>query len=106
MLVGFTVRECEMPIRENGWSVMATHRNTGGSEHFTCPKCLVTVPAEWVYKNQSLKEALELMKGWGANVHSIHNRKPLPPVTDEPPAGETQPEGAPEEEMAKQQEVA
>lgn len=100
MLVGFTVRECEMPIRENGWAVMATQRNTNGSELFTCLKCQVTVPAEWVYKNQSQKDATELMKGWGANVYSIHNRMPLPEV---PPADETEPEEAPEE---IQQEVA
>ncbi len=73
----FTVR-CEAPIRETGWAVMATHRNTNGSEYFSCPKCEVTVPAMWVYKEMSQKEAQGLMKGWGANVYSIHNRKPLP----------------------------
>lgn len=95
-IVGFTVRECSMPIRETGWSVMATQKNTGGSEHFTCSKCEVTVPAEWVYKNQSQKEATELMKSWGANVYSIHNRKPLPEVP---------PESAPAAEVAIQEEI-
>jgi hypothetical protein len=80
---------------------MATQRNTGGSEHFSCVKCQVTVPAEWVYKNQSQKEASELMRGWGANVYSIHNRKPLPEVPPEPePAEEVTASETIEQEVA------
>lgn len=74
-----SVRECNIQIRETGWAVMATHRNTGGSESFDCPKCLVTVPPSWVYKEMSQKEAQGLMQKWSGNVFSIHNKMPLPP---------------------------
>lgn len=74
-----SVRECSIPIKETGWAVMATHRNTGGSESFDCLKCQVTVPPAWVYMEMSQKEAQSLMSKWSGNVFSIHNRMPLPP---------------------------
>lgn len=77
-LVGFTIRSCSIPIRPNGWALMATHKTTDGSELFSCATCMVTVPSEWVYRNQSQKEAASLMSGWGAQPFSIHNHKPLP----------------------------
>lgn len=77
-ITGFTVRSCDMPIKETGWAVMATIRNTDGTELFDCPKCLVSVPPMYVYKEMSLKEAVALMEKWSGNVFSIHNHKPLP----------------------------
>lgn len=78
-ITGFSVRQCDIPIKESGWAVMATIRNTDGTEEFTCPKCLVSVPAMYVYKEMSSKEAVSFMEKWSGNVFSIHNRKPLPP---------------------------
>lgn len=99
LLTGFTVRHCEMPIRDTGWALMATQRHTDGTEMFSCNTCQVTVPSEWVYQNQSQKEATTLMKSWGANVYSIHNNKPLPPE-DELPAVEIAQEEVKEETAA------
>ena len=59
---------CDMPIRPLGWAVMATHKNTGDSQDFSCPKCGVTVPAMWVYKGDrdtlTKKQAEQLMISW------------------------------------------
>lgn len=59
---------CDMPIRPLGWAVMATHKNTGDSQDFACPKCGVTVPAMWVYKSDrdslTKKQAEQLMISW------------------------------------------
>lgn len=59
---------CDMPIRPLGWAVMATHKNTGDSQDFACPKCKVVVPAMWVYKNDrdslTKKQAEQLMISW------------------------------------------
>jgi len=91
-ITGFTVKNCDIPIRPNGWAVMATHKNTDGSEWFTCHKCQVSVPAMFVYKEMSLKEAQGLMRRWSGNVLSIHNRMPLPKDGTLPPMPEDEPE--------------
>ena len=82
-LAGFTIKSCDIPIRPNGWAFMATQGNTNETELFVCTKCEVTVPSEWVYKEMSKKEASDHMIGWGANVYSIHNHKPLPEIPAE-----------------------
>lgn len=76
-VINVTVR-CDETFSESGWSIKATHENTNGSESFSCPKCEVTIPADWVYKDMTEKEAQKLMGKWGANVMLIHNLKPLP----------------------------
>ncbi len=76
-VINVTVR-CDETFAESGWSIKATPENTHGSESFSCPKCEVTIPADWVYKDMTEKEAQKLMGKWGANPLSIHNNKPLP----------------------------
>lgn len=76
-VINVTVR-CDETFAESGWNVKATPENTHGSEMFSCPKCEVTVPADWVYKDMTEKEAQKIMAKWGANPLSIHNNKPLP----------------------------
>lgn len=71
---------CEIPIRSNGWAVMVTQKNSGGSESFTCPKCQCTVPAGWVYKGDrdiaiTEKEAVSLMKRWGAGKENSNGKE-------------------------------
>ncbi len=60
--------QCDIPIRESGWTIMVTPRNTNGTESFSCPKCKVTVPSMWVYKDDidsmTKKQAEAQMRGW------------------------------------------
>lgn len=73
-----TAREISLPVRATGWAVMVTPSQSKGSESFACPKCKVTVPSDWVYKESSQAHAERLMRSWGANPYSIHNQQPLP----------------------------
>lgn len=67
-IVHGSFRNVDIPIRKNGWAVMVTHRHTNGSEGMMCPKCNVTVPAMWIYKQDpdsiTKLQAQALMKSW------------------------------------------
>jgi len=71
---------CNVPIKPSGWAIIVTHKISAGSEFFTCPKCQVTVPCLWVYKEMPLGEAKRLMNQWGADPNSIDNMAPVDPA--------------------------
>lgn len=54
---------CEIPIRENGWAVMVTQRNSRDAG-FSCPKCGI-MPLDWVFKMMSKEKAIDMMEKWG-----------------------------------------
>lgn len=69
---------CGTPIGQDGWTLKLTDRETAEKAAYFCPKCESTVPADWIFKEMSLKEAQHLMSRWTSEPLSIHNRKGEP----------------------------
>jgi hypothetical protein len=98
-----TAKGLSIPIRDNGWAVMVTHKMDVQSESFECQKCQVDIPPMYVICEMSLKDAVAFMKKWQANKFSIHNRAPFTPddFKEKPP--DPEPSDDPAEEPATEQ---
>jgi len=78
VVIGHVSVYCGTPIEKDGWTITLSDKDTAEKATYSCPKCKITVPATWVFKEMSETDAKRLMEKWGASPYSIHNQGPLP----------------------------